>query len=230
MDKYYLQINLISKNNKKILTNYELYNNDKLIKIYDDNDTKKISKIIKDYKKAYKLDIDKSEKNYKIYDYNFLKNYIGIPSKNVIHKSKYVKEIAILSTLAIGFIGTSIYDHKINPDLYNNSNIESNNNDIDNEIDFVYVDKNKEITTESTTDDINKDIDTPIVYYPEDKKKENYELKIFSDDDDNIIQNILPTEMVSSSEDIYTRNIECEDVSNDDLLLFIQRTYKIPII
>ena len=229
MDKYYLQINFINKNNKKIIKNYQLYNNDKLIKEFDDNNAKKISKIIKEYKKNFKLEIDKSESNYKIYDINFLKKYIGIPSKKISNLQKYKKEIIFVSTVVLGIIGLSILDHKVNPDLYNNSNIESSNDIDDNDdIDFIFI-EDEPLTEEPTTESSIDNIDTFVTYYPE-EKEDDFKVVIYSDNDDNIQENLLPTEMVALGDNVYTRCIGCEDLSNDNLLSFIKQTYKVPIL
>lgn len=226
MNKYYLQINLINKNNKKIITNYQLYNNDTIIKQYDDNDIKKINKIIREYKSKNNLDMKKFDNNYKIYDIYFLKKYIGIPSNKVSHINKYSKQVALLSALAIGFVSTSVIDHKVNPDLYNNTFIESNI-DTEEEIDFVYIDNNKEIKEEKKQDEeLFNDIDTPMMYTDKtNNNTNNYKIIFYSDKDDVAKENVLPTEIVSSPNDIYTFSNDYEDRSNNEYIQKIIDTY-----
>ena len=233
MSKYFLQINLVNKNNKRIIVNYQLYNKDKLIKDFDESETKRISKIIKNYKEKYELYIDKTEENYKIYDFYFLKNYIGIPSKKVNHINKYRNEIIFISTVALGIIGTSIVDHKVNPDLYNNSSVEASNDDTNDEKDFIFIDNTtEEITSEEITTEEVKDenIDSPLIYQPNDETDDDgFKIVYLDDDDDEANKNVIQNDTITSNDNLYTRCIECEDLSNDELLQFIKQTYKIPI-
>ena len=219
MDNYYLQINLIKKNNKRIVNNYQLYNNDKLIKQFSDNDTKRISNIIKQYKKYNNLHIDKSKDNYRIYDISFIKKYIGIPSKKIINK--YSKEIAILSTITLGLITTSIIDHKVNPNLYTTSL--ENDNSVEDD-DFIYVNNESENIKEIENESVFDKIDSPIVYYPEEKK--DYTIKYYSDNDYNINQNVNDIQITSSMDNTYKFEFNYDDRSNEEYLNIIKDVYK----
>ena len=220
MDNYFLQINLTKKKDKKIVNNYQLYNNKKLIKQFNENDTKRISNIIREYKRKHKLIIDKSEENYKIYDFEFLKNYIKIPAKKINLFNKYTKEVAVLSTLTIGLISTSLIDHKINPSLYG-AKIES----IEDDDDFINEDNDVIKNNEATSESIFNEIDTPMVYYPEDKEK-NYTIKYYSDNDYNIKESVNDAQIISSVDNTYKFEFNYEDRSNEEYLTKIKDTYK----
>ncbi|MBQ9024318.1 MAG: hypothetical protein IJ105_03740 [Bacilli bacterium] len=232
MDNYYLQINLIDKNNKKAIVNYQLYNYNKLIYEYNDNDVKKINKIIKDYKRNNRLDIIKNDSNYRIYDIDFLKKYIGIPSKKVNHINKNIKKIAFLTTLSVTFLSTSLIDHKVNPDLYNKTNIENNiDNEENNDLDFVYVDNNineikKEKQEKKEAEELFDEIDTTMMYTEKtNTNPDNYKIIFYSDKDDKVEESVLQTEIVSSSNDIYKFLYNYEDRSNNEYIQKIIDSY-----
>ena len=173
MDKYYLKSDIIYKNNKRFIVGYKLYYNDKIIKELDENSSRKITHKIKEYNINY---IDNSD--YIIIDnIDFLKAFVGIPSKKVSHINKYPKaNIIIASTVlslvlgAFGLMAIKKGSSKNNPkpeagtELLTDDNNEISTNEIDDNIENTTEETNystisdKEISTEISSTENNNEI------------------------------------------------------------------------
>ena len=215
--KYLLKINYDFRHNVKYISSFDLIIDDRIRRrIMDD-------KIINYIENMIRLENPKKKKiNDEIYisDEDFIKNHVPMPSKKISKENNYAKKIGLITTLGLSFISTIILDHKINPNLYNSSNTSST---LEDDFEEVNINNEKEEEIKVSLDDI----DTPIVFSNE--TDEGIKISYFSDKDDNVNEEVLTTNTITSFDNIYKYNIECEDLSDDELLNFIKETYKVPI-
>ena len=220
-NKFLLKINYEFRHNVKYISSFDLIIDNRVRKrIMDEKLINYLENMIRLENPTKKI----IENEVYISDEEFIKNHVNIPSKKINTKNNYGKKVAIVTTLGLSFIATSILDHKINPDLYH-----TKDNDLTTEDDFEKVINNNDIDENIAKLD---NIDTPMVF--ESENNGNIKIKYFSDNED-IYENesnkneLLSSDISSFYDNVFTYNVECEDLSDDELLNFIKETYKVPI-
>jgi len=162
MKNYYLKVNFFIKdNNKKKVINYELYNNDELIKIFNKDESKNISKLIKNNN----IKANKINGNYIINNKNFIKKYIyrNINTNNI--KYKIFNKKLIYTSLAglsiISLLGIKNINNKNTQSTSIENEIEYNNIDDD----IIFNNVNEDITTEENIIIDNKELSDVNFYF-----------------------------------------------------------------
>ena len=198
MNNYYLKINYIIKDNKKVIESYDLYNGNNLIKEIDYQTSDVITQ---DLKKDFSPKIIKFNSNYIINDLKFIKKYIDIPKRKISHNNKFAGKTAILavSTATLLSITALANSH------YNDNNINNTSS-----ITTYYYPTNNNDNNESTAvkvyfDDL--DHSKPII------------------NDEIIYSEAIKNEIKEQPHNESTYSFNYEDRSSDNRIINIQNLY-----